>query len=1058
MLPVYIKDDEINKFFNEPNWKSAHTLFQQDTIHNMSVIKDGQIYQIVGTVVNNKPHTASIQVDTGGNILHFSCDCQYVKTDELACGHIGALLLKFYGLEASEIPYSFNQKGNYLEKIQEIQSRQEEKYLKEQVIKTSELIEKYKNSDQNKHLPLDKNVRLIPEVRCSFDRLYLSYKIAGQRSYAIKSIPTLVSHIKNHRTIVYGNGLTTNHDAKYFDESSLKQISFIKEYYQGNLDDERTLKITADNIDDFFMTHFNNLDININFITIDLKNIALEIKKDDDYTTITLKKPEGIIIIGHQYIYYFDYLTMNRYSLEFSQALRPLLTYMDNHTLTIPNDKLSLFSKYIIDTVLPYVDFLGDEIDEYLPMDISLLIYVDLNISNELSVTLDFRDDQGNSILEDPSELVLPLKLDHVISVLNNYLEYDDITRMYYLYNEEDIYEFITHVLPDLNQDCEVYISEEIKLMNKPKNMNLNIGVRLKNDLLEIDFNSINVDKDEIKDILFAYHSKKNYHRLKSGEFINLNDTSIKDLDSLFNDLNVKYDEIHDGKIEIDKYHSLYLNNFINTSSLQFNRNDHFKKLISHIEKINMQDIKVPENYQSILRDYQVTGFKWLKTIAEYGFGGILADDMGLGKTLQVMTLIEESMSPDHVSLVVAPATLIYNWQDEIHKFSKNLKVLCVSGNLEQRKKQIRSISDYDVIITSYDYIRRDFELYHDIQFTYFILDEAQYIKNQSTKNAQAVKAIRSVHRFALTGTPIENSLAELWSIFDFLMPHYLYNYSYFKKTYEIPIVRNGDEGKQSKLKKMVEPFILRRTKKEVLNELPDKIERNTLISFTPEEEKTYLANLSLINQELQKAIQVNSVDKIQILAMMTRLRQLCCDQRIIYDHIIEPSSKMRACINIIENAKENNQKVLLFSSFTTSLDLIEIELRKRDISYYVLTGATNKIKRHQLVNAFQKDKTTVFLISLKAGGTGLNLTSASTVIHFDPWWNMSAQNQATDRAYRIGQTNNVQVYKLIMKNSIEEKIQQLQEQKQDLSNMFIENNSGSIAKMSTQDIIDLFK
>ena len=222
----------------------------------------------------------------------------------------------------------------------------------------------------------------------------------------------------------------------------------------------------------------------------------------------------------------------------------------------------------------------------------------------------------------------------------------------------------------------------------------------------------------------------------------------------------------------------------------------------------------------------------------------------------------------------------------------------------------------------------------------------------------------------------------------------------------------------------MVEPFILRRTKKEVLNELPDKIEKNVMISFTPEEEKIYLANLSQINTDLQNAIQVNHVDRIQILAMMTRLRQLCCDQRIVYPQTMEPSSKLKTCMDIIATAKESGQKVLLFSSFTSSLDLIEKELRKNDISYYVLTGSTTKIKRHQLVNAFQKDDTTVFLISLKAGGTGLNLTSASVVIHYDPWWNMSAQNQATDRAYRIGQTNNVQVYKLVMKNSIEERIQ----------------------------------
>ncbi len=767
---------------------------------------------------------------------------------------------------------------------------------------------------------------------------------------------------------------------------------------------------------------------------------------------------KNLMVLLSSVIYYFDHYTLNRYSKECSNALRPLLTHLENNSLTIPNNELPHFSKYIIDSVVPYVEFTGDDIDEYLPMDISLLIYVDLNNNNELSVTLDYRDDQGNTILENPKDLVLPLKLDGVIQTLQKYLEYDEITQMYYLYNEEDIYDFITRVLPSLNNDCEIYISEEIKQMNKPKNMKLNIGVRLQNDLLKIDINSINVDKEEIKDILYAFQHKKNYHRLKNGEFINLDDDSIKDLDLLFNDLNIEYNDLKDGEVEVDKYHSLYLENFMNSSSLHFNRDQHFQDLISHIEEKDPEDIQVPQNYSKILRDYQVQGFKWLKTMSEYGFGGILADDMGLGKTLQVMTLIEDGIGENHVSLVVAPATLIYNWQDEIKKFSKKLKTVCITGNIAQRKKLIESISEYDVVITSYDYIRRDYELYKDYQFYYFILDEAQYIKNQSTKNAQTVKLINGKYRFALTGTPIENSLAELWSIFDFLMPQYLYNYHHFKETYEIPIIKNEDQQKQAKLKQLVEPFILRRTKKEVLTELPDKIENNVIIPFTPEEEKVYLANLSTINSELQSAIQVNHIDKIQILAMMTRLRQLCCDQRILYKDIIEPSSKLKACMDIIETAKENNQKVLLFSSFTKSLDLIEAELRKKDISYYGLTGSTTKIKRHQLVNAFQNDQTTVFLISLKAGGTGLNLTSASTVIHYDPWWNMSAQNQATDRAYRIGQTNNVQVYKLIMKNSIEEKIQKLQEQKQDLSNMFIENNNGSITQMSTADIIDLFK
>ena len=1054
---MYIKDDEINKYFNEPNWKVAHNLFQHNTISNMSVIKDGQIYQIVGsTNVNGKIDTATIQVDTGGHILEFNCDCNHCKPNELACGHIGAILLKFYGLEASDLPYSFNQKGNYADQLQALQAKKEAAHLKEQANLTFSLIEQYKNQHRLHQLQLNQHIHLIPQVKSTFNRLSLSYKIASDRSYTIKNLNTFIQNVKANEIVEYGNALVTDHNSKAFDSSSLKQIRFIKEYFHLK-DDDRSIRITSDNIDDFFLTHYDNLDININFTTIDLQNFILEIQKDEDYTTIKYKEPDGITIIGHQYIYYFDHYTLNRYSKECSDALRPLLTHLENNSLTIPNNELPHFSKYIIDSVVPYVEFTGDDIDEYLPMDISLLIYVDLNNNNELSVTLDYRDDQGNTILENPKDLVLPLKLDGVIQTLQKYLEYDEITQMYYLYNEEDIYDFITRVLPSLNNDCEIYISEEIKQMNKPKNMKLNIGVRLQNDLLKIDINSINVDKEEIKDILYAFQHKKNYHRLKNGEFINLDDDSIKDLDLLFNDLNIEYNDLKDGEVEVDKYHSLYLENFMNSSSLHFNRDQHFQDLISHIEEKDPEDIQVPQNYSKILRDYQVQGFKWLKTMSEYGFGGILADDMGLGKTLQVMTLIEDGIGENHVSLVVAPATLIYNWQDEIKKFSKKLKTVCITGNIAQRKKLIESISEYDVVITSYDYIRRDYELYKDYQFYYFILDEAQYIKNQSTKNAQTVKLINGKYRFALTGTPIENSLAELWSIFDFLMPQYLFNYHYFQKQYESSIVKNNDEEKTKQLKKLVTPFILRRNKKEVLKELPDKIEQNMILPFSDEEEKIYVANLAKVNEELQQLYDIEGSDKMQILKMLTRLRQLCLEPRLVYDNIDQPSSKLKACMELIKTMQENKQKVLLFSSFTSALDLIAEECQKAGITYYMLTGSTNKEERRELVSRFQKDDTTLFLISLKAGGTGLNLTSAENVIHYDPWWNVSAQNQATDRAYRIGQKSNVQVFNLVMKDSVEEKIIEMQKRKKELADMFVENNSGGLSQMSKEDILSLF-
>nr|WP_286670104.1 SNF2-related protein [Thomasclavelia cocleata] len=789
----------------------------------------------------------------------------------------------------------------------------------------------------------------------------------------------------------------------------------------------------------------------------------MNIEDKEEYFEVSLLPIEGELIIGTQYIYYLNNNILNRYSLSMSQITKKLLEKLDKENLIISKEDFGYFGKYIIDQILPYISIIGANIDDYMPSVITLLIYVDLNTFGDLTINLEYRDEEGHVLFDgkyiDNYETKLPLNVDNALTLIDDYAKYDELTNMYLITNsDEDVYYFIKNILPELNQYCEVFVSEDIKNINKPKNISLNIGIRLKNNLLEIDLDSINVSKTEIQDILNSIQRKKSYHRLKNGEFINLEDKTLNEAYNLIKDLNLSNENIKDGSIVIDKSKALFLNQLsLDKESITFNRNQQFQELINKLTSSKNNNYPIPQPYQQILREYQCQGYKWIMTMSEYGFGGILADDMGLGKTLQMITVLENTKSDHKVSIVITPATLILNWQDEIKKFSTDLNVLCISGSLENRKKSIQQINNYNVIITSYDYLRRDYNLYKDYCFEYIILDEAQYIKNQATKNAKAVKELNGIHHFALTGTPIENSLAELWSIFDFLMPNYLFNYHYFKEHFERPIVRDEDKDVQHRLKKMVEPFILRRTKQDVLDELPDKIENNIKIAFSKDEEKLYIANLSQINNKLKTTLDVKQIDKFQILSMMTRLRQLCCEPRILYNEIQEPSSKMKACLDIIRKAKENNQKVLLFSSFTTSLNLIEKELRKEDISYYVLTGSTNKIKRHQLVNAFQNDNTNVFLISLKAGGTGLNLTSASIVIHYDPWWNMSAQNQATDRAYRIGQTNNVQVYKLIMKNSIEEKIQKLQEQKQDLSNIFIENNNGSITKMSTNDIIALF-
>ncbi|MEI3325240.1 MAG: DEAD/DEAH box helicase [Thomasclavelia sp.] len=1062
---MYIKDDEINRIFNEKNWKTAHNYYKDNVITNMSVLKQGNEYHIDGTVeIYGRVSTSHIIVDTSGKIVTFECSCHNCHPNELACGHIGVLLLKFYSLEMSDIPFQFNQKIDYRAKFEEFERIREEKMIQTKIEESKKLIEKYVDKKEIS-ITNDALIELFPNINYSFNRILINYRIGNTKTYLIKNLKEFINNYRYHKIFTYGSKLITDHNRKSFSQEALKQIDFIKDNSEfiDEIERYRSIDINKYNIDDFFETYLTNLNINILFTTIDLKNLTINIEDKEDYFEISLVPLEGQLILGNQYIYYLKDNILNRYSLEMSQITKNLLSKLDKENLIVSKEDFGYFGKYIIDQILPYISITGANIDDYMPSVITLLAYIDLNNFGDLTINLEYRDENGNILFDgkyiDSYETKLPLNVDKALVLIENYANYDELTKMYLITNnDEDVYYFIKNILPKLNQYCEVFVSEDIKNINKPKNISLNIGIRLKNDLLEIDLNSINVSKDEIQEILHSIQRKKSYHRLKNGDFINLEDKSLSEAYSLIQDLNLNENNIQDGSILIDKSKALFLNQLsLDRDSINFERSTQFKELIDKLTHCNNNNYLIPQSYQNILREYQCEGYKWIRTMSDYGFGGILADDMGLGKTLQMITVLENTRTNDKVSIVITPATLILNWQDEIKKFSNDLKVLCITGTLPIRKKLIEQINDYDVIITSYDYLRRDFNLYKDHYFEYIILDEAQYIKNQATKNAKAVKELNGIHRFALTGTPIENSLAELWSIFDFLMPNYLFSYNYFKEHFERPIIQNEDKEIQLRLKKMVEPFILRRTKQDVLDELPDKIENNIKIAFSKEEENLYIANLSQINSKLKTALDIEHVDKIQILSMMTRLRQLCCEPRILYKEIQEPSSKMKACLDIIKKAKENNQKVLLFSSFTTSLDLIEKELRNEDISYYVLTGATNKIKRHQLVNAFQNDNTNVFLISLKAGGTGLNLTAASIVIHYDPWWNMSAQNQATDRAYRIGQTNNVQVYKLIMKNSIEEKIQKLQEQKQDLSNIFIENNNGSITKMSTNDIIALF-
>ena len=515
-------------------------------------------------------------------------------------------------------------------------------------------------------------------------------------------------------------------------------------------------------------------------------------------------------------------------------------------------------------------------------------------------------------------------------------------------------------------------------------------------------------------------------------------------------------------------YRGLYLEELLKKAKIDnVSKESEYRKFVNEIgEKEFDVEKELPKNLNASLRTYQKIGYNWLKGLEDYKLGGILADDMGLGKTLQMLSVIEaykESKENKKPSIVVCPSSLTINWKNEAQKFVRPLKVQVVYGNAEERINQINDIPNYDLIITSYDSLKRDIEKYKEknYNFKYIIADEAQYIKNNNTQNAKAIKEITAETRYALTGTPIENSLSELWSIFDFIMPGYLFSYRKFKELYETPIMKKEDSNAMNRLKMLISPFVLRRTKKEVLTELPDKTISVLNNEMQNEQLDIYLSYLSQAKKEAFAEIQANGFEKsqIKILALLMRLRQICCHPSLFIDNYTGQSSKLEQCMEILKDAILGGHKILLFSGYTSMFDFIEDELKKENIKYFKLTGKTKIGDRIEMVDEFNRnDNIKVFLISLKAGGTGLNLTGADMVIHYDPWWNLSAENQATDRTYRIGQKKNVQVYKLITKNSIEEKIYEQKKKKAELVDNMLSTKETFISKLSKDEIMDLFK
>lgn len=623
------------------------------------------------------------------------------------------------------------------------------------------------------------------------------------------------------------------------------------------------------------------------------------------------------------------------------------------------------------------------------------------------------------------------------------------------LTKEDEIFQLMTEGMQDLCRQFEVFYSKEYKANSIKKVGMLSAGIRLNTDinLLEMDVDYGHIPKEELRDFFRSLKLKKKYYRLKSGAFINLL-TEDKQIDELRDLLSIG-EVTEDNKIAFSQTAVMEVDELL-PHTQRITRDAGYKQLLEDLKNPDKTNWELPNGMEDILRPYQITGYRWLCSLAHYGMGGILADDMGLGKTLQTITYV--LANPGTRTLIVCPTSLAYNWQDEFSKFAPQIATQIISGTPQERADLMQQSTDVPVWITTYPLIRKDVDLYKAQIFDACFIDEAQFIKNPTSLGAKAVKAVQAKHRFALTGTPIENTLSELWSIFDFVMPGFFGRYRQFEECYEKPILRDHDSVQMQKLRRKIRPFVLRRMKKEVLTELPDKIETRRMAEMGAKQRKIYESYLARIQMELAGDEEnTPGGNRMQVLAALTRLRQICCHPATFASNYHGGSGKLDLLMEQLPDILEGGHSVIVFSQFTSMLSIIAHELKQRNIPFFYLAGSTSAQERKREVKEFNRGEVKVFLISLKAGGTGLNLTGADTVIHFDPWWNPAVEDQATDRAYRIGQKKKVQVIKYVMKDSIEEKIYELQKRKKQLSDQLIQAGESFVTQLTMEEIKELF-
>lgn len=974
-----------------------------------------------------------------------SYDCVYDRNDiKSHCKHLIAFV-KY--IEDENIVFDTSIINSKFEKIEEqIYLKKIEDERKNKLVMFNSLISYIDKVDL---LPLKDKVSLECLFKYNNMKVILELKIGLDKKYIIQNLNTFFNAIVNKSTLLYGKKFSFAHELNNFDETSQKIIKLLLPVYRSSLMSNRSMELTPMIFEEMININkgkyvyfdFSFWEDNYQYYYLSNKEYKPSLYLNDDYELVITGFDHFIPCFTKDYVFVNNMVMEVKYdSKSFQEFVRCIVFQGNKYSFlhiedVFENEVYPRYSKFIK---------INEKIKNHInTIEYSIRLYIDSN-NDIISSRMEYYN--NNECANETECKSIGYKIKKVKTMLLN-LGFDENGNILKL---DRAYNFLRTDLSELRSLCEIFLSENVKRLEVKTMKPLITKVSYETNMMKIFFEKSEYSDEELALIIKSLKKNIRFIKLNSDTIIEVKEEEANKILNTIESFNLDYKHLTKAQ-EKPLYHVLKVVDDKNL--LEIKLDEALKDLVSKVTNFKDLDYTLPDNLDKVMRSYQKDAFKWMKTLKTSGFGGILADDMGLGKTLEVISLIydESLLGP---CLIVCPKSLCYNWKNEFNMWTSEIKVVNVIGSTLERESIIKSINSYNprekiVYISSYDSLRNDISLYNDIDFNYLILDEAQSIKNHETLKAKSVRIIRAKHRFVLTGTPIENGVNELWSIFDFLMPGYLGSYNNFKEKYQNKIAEEDAETMQLLIKK-ISPFVLRRTKKKVLKDLPDKVEIIQNATMNVHQKKIYDAYIKKIRDAFQ-----NKVSRIDLLAGLTRLRQICVDPNLFVPDYKGSSSKIELLFELINDYVARGHKIIVFSQFSSIFDSISEKLNSINVKHFILTGKTMSEERVTMSKIFndEKDDHKVFLVSLKAGGTGLNLTGGDIVIHLDPWWNYAVESQATDRAHRIGQTKVVQVIKIICENTIEEKVLLLQKMKKDAAEKIIQSDDANYVNISLSDI-----